>query len=477
VTPISAPLAPRKTVAVLPLLNLGVADDAYLAQTLTEDLVDLLSVVPELRVRPRGLTSRYDDKARDVREAGRELGVGVVVDGSVRRVAELVRVSVRLVTVEDGFQLWARRFDRAPGAVLTVTDDAAAAIARALATEVAEPRPAAVGDAVAQDLYLRGRYLMHRGWFEVSREGVALLRQAYERAPDDPRIAGAYSLAIARVLSTVDDAATETAQARALAERTLERHPSQPEALLALGFIHLNASEGAAAAVELRRALAISPNSVEALDAIGRLLVEIGRPELGIRTLQKGLAVDPSLAISSHTIARAHSLLGDVDAAREALGPVPVNPIDIVPYLLLRSRLALWRRDRAELDELHAIAQEATLSGVAKRSVLGLLEVGRTEALGPDLLEGLGTVLSLETRYPPRRLSFHAQMRAEVKLCARDVEGAIADLRVGDANGLLDLLWLDRCPLFDGHRERADFVAIRNATSLRADRVIAILDR
>lgn len=66
---------------------------------MTEDLVDLLSVVPELRVRPRGETTRFRDQTRDVRDAGRELGVDVVVDGSLRRMGELVRVSVRLVTV------------------------------------------------------------------------------------------------------------------------------------------------------------------------------------------------------------------------------------------------------------------------------------------------------------------------------------------------------------------------------------------
>lgn len=112
----------RRTVAVLPLINLAAEEHEYLVQTVTEDLVDLLSVVPELRVRPRGETVRFASRSRDVREAGRELGVDVVVDGSLRRVNDLVRVSLRLVTVEDGFQLWARRFDVASASVLDVAD-------------------------------------------------------------------------------------------------------------------------------------------------------------------------------------------------------------------------------------------------------------------------------------------------------------------------------------------------------------------
>jgi eukaryotic-like serine/threonine-protein kinase len=474
----TSPRGPRKTVAVLPLLNLGADDDAYLAQTVTEDLVDLLSVVPELRLRPRGQTARFDTKTRDVREAGRELGVDVVVDGSLRRVDAVVRVSVRLVTVEDGFQLWARRFDRAPAAVLSVADDAAAAVAHALATELTtEARPSAVGDAIAQDLYLRGRYLVHRGWFESSREGAAMLKQAYERAPDDTRIAGAYALATARVLAAGEYAQGLAAEARELAERTLERDPKQAEARLALGFVHLNASEGAAAAVELKRALAVAPNSVEALDATGRLLIESGRTDLGLRMLRKALAIEPGMSQPRLTMVRAHALLGDLDAARELLGPVPTNRTDFTPYMLTRARVAAWRRDHAELDELLALVEPSDLlTDFGKQSILGLVGVAKTGTLGDAVRARVDTGLTLDGRYASRRTSFHAQMRTELKLSGGDMEGALVDLRVGDANGLLDLLWLDRCPLFDPVRGRPELVSVRASVAGRAERVIAILD-
>ena len=111
-------------------------------------------MVRELRVRPRGDTAQFRGASRDVREAGRSLGVDVVVDGSVRRFDDVLRVSVRLIAVEDGFQPWARRFDRPVGRIVTVADDAAGAIARALAAELtAEARPVAA-DPVAQDLEL-----------------------------------------------------------------------------------------------------------------------------------------------------------------------------------------------------------------------------------------------------------------------------------------------------------------------------------
>jgi len=131
-------------------------DDVYLSQSMTEDLVDLLSAVPELRVRPRGDTSRA--RATDAREIGRELDVDVVVEGSLRRTGDHVRISLRVITVEDGFQLWARRFERQPGEVLSIADEAASAIAHALAAErtagvCTTPAPAGVQRALSDFLF------------------------------------------------------------------------------------------------------------------------------------------------------------------------------------------------------------------------------------------------------------------------------------------------------------------------------------
>ena len=471
------PHATKKTVAVLPLVNLGAEDDAYLAQTVTEDLVDLLSMVRGLRVRPRGETAAYATASRDVREVGRSLGVDVVVDGSLRRLGELVRVSVRLVTVEDGFQLWAHRFDRPAAQVLTVADDAAAAIATALATELtAGAVRRVVGDAVAQDLYLRGRYLVHRGWFDLSKQGVELLGQAYERAPDDPTIAGAYALAIARVVSG-DPRSTLTApDPRELAEKVLAIDPLQVQARVALGFVHLNGAEGVTAATLLKRALALAPNAFEALDVVGRVLVECGRWELGITTLRRALSIDSNLAQARQAIGRGYALVGDYDSALEALGPFPTDLTDVFPYVLIRGRMALWRGDRAAAQELSDELAKAVIVPAAKTRMTSLLEIARTGVLTDAVNANVEQSLALDQAFQPRRVSFHAQVRTELKLGGGRIEEGLVDLRVADNNGLLDLLWLDNCPLFDLVRDRPEYIAIRRSTADRAERVLAILD-
>jgi eukaryotic-like serine/threonine-protein kinase len=475
-TPTTVGRAQRKTLAVLPLLNLGAEDDEYLAQTLTEDLVDLLSVVPELRVRHSGGTARFQAKGRDVREAGRELRVDVVVDGSLRRVGELVRVSVRLVTVEDGFQLWARRFDGPPAQVLSVADDAASAIANALQTErTAEARPVA-SDAEAQDLYLRGRYLLRRGWFEVAREGVKMLRDAHARAPDDIRIAGTYALAVARVLTGGQDYEAVSKLARELADQTLERDPQQPEARVALGFLHLNDAEGYAAAMQLKKALTLSPNSVEALDAIGRILVEIGRTELGIATLRRALAGDPNMAQAKQSIARTYALHGDYEAANEILGPTPEHPGDFAPYYLMKGRIALWRRDLSIAQELETAMGRPGLSPFSRLTLARLHSFLRAHELTPEVRTAMEEALPIDKRYAQRRSAFHGQIRIEVKLRAGDIADAMTDLRHTDSNGLLDLVWLDRCPVFDEVRSLPEFIAVRESTEARVARVARVLD-
>ena len=469
----------RKTVAVLPLVNLAAEDDEYLVQTITEDLVDLLSVVPELRVRPRGETVRFSSRSRDVREAGRELGVDVVVDGSLRRVRDLVRVSLRLVTVEDGFQLWARRFDVSPAAVLNVADDAASAVAHALATErTAEPRPVA-RDPEALELFLRGRYLLNRGWFEASRQGVDMLREAHRRLPDDARIAGTYALSVARILTSERDREGIAAAhlARELAERTLEKDPAQAEARVALGFLHVNDGEGAAAATQMRRALSVAPNAVEALDGIGRMLVEAGRIDLGMATLRRALAIDPLMSHPKQSMARTYALLGERARAREELLPMPEEPGDFVAHTLLLGRFALWFGERGAADELaHGLTMAKDLTPYARDRLEGLLHFAKVTAMTPELCAMVDAALPVVHAFAPRRLAFHAQLRTEIKLSGGATEAGLNDLHAADSNGLLDLFWLDRCPLFDGLRENASFRRVRQNTAARAERVCEILD-
>lgn len=465
-----------RTVAVLPIVNRGAADDEYIAQTVGEDLLDLLSVVPNLRVLPRGHTMRFVDPTRDVRTIGRELGVDVVVDASLRRVGDVLRFTFRLVTVEDGFQLWAHRFDGPVTAVLSVSDQASSAIARALTTERTAEDRRGTSDAIAQELYLRGRYLLHRGWFETSREAVGLLRDAYERAPSDARIGGTYALAIARSIARAPDPKAAERTARQVAEKALAIDAAQPEARVALGILHLGAAEATTAVRELQRALSVAPNLVDGLDALGRLLIEVGRTEHGIAMLERALAIDPDVSHARHAMARVAALLGDRDGFERTMGPLPAHPGDVAAHTLTRGRVLLWYGDVEGTRALAAEIPSLPLPSYARYLVDGLLRISSSKTLAPADAASLAEALPLDPRLPARQLSFNAQLRTELKTASGDRQGALDDLRFADGEGLLDRLWLDRCPLLVDLCGYPDFLHVRANVERRAARVAERFD-
>jgi serine/threonine-protein kinase len=477
--PVPRVVSPRlRTVAVLPLL--ATPDEAYVADGVTEDLVDLLSAVPEIRVRPRGDTSKFVQSNRQVREIGRSLGVDVVVDGSLRRAGDDVRVSVRLITVEDGFQLWARRFDRRMADVLLVAESAAAAISRALtARDVRTAQGHVLVDAAAQELYLRGRHLLRRAWYEWSYEAAKLLREAAARAPDDARIAGTLGVALARIygMGVVD---LELArEARATVDRALRIDPAQPEARVARGLLHMFQGEAAASVTELRHALDDAPNHVDALDALGRILVEIGREDEGRALIERALSVEPDLVLPRTALARSWATVGDWTRVDEALGPPPSHPGDLASWLLTLARHTLWigtPQASERLEGLFASVDLGAMPEFARDGIAGIIRVARTRALDARARASLEGALAVSGLFSPRRTAFNAQLRVEIFLACGLVSAAVEMLAVADANALLDLVWLDRCPLLGPVRSSAEFERVRSNTLHRVARVLAALD-
>ncbi len=464
-----------RVVAVLPVLNLGATDDAYLVENVSEDVTDLLSVVPGILVRPRGDTARFDDPKRDVREIGRGVGADVVVDASLRRLGEAVRASFRLIAVEDGFQLWAKRFDRPPAEVLSIADDAAHAIARALTSELGTSR-ARPTSPEAEDLFLRGRYLIRRGWPEVVREGVELLARAHELSPSDPRIMGTYALALARLYGMEFFGRDVENQARTLANEASTLEPRQAEAKTALALLHLQNQDGIAAAGYLRAALAVAPNSTDALDWLGRLLSEVGRVDESLALFARASAVDPENLQPRHQIARMRSFLGDHAGMIETLGPMPEHVGDVAPWFVTQARDAVWRRDAAFAARLAQLLQSVTLPPTLSFAVKSLLAITAGNTSGVDDRSILERALPIDASRGARRATFNAQLRAELLAFVGARDEAIAAIRAAEHHGLLDIVWLERCPLFDQLRDHATFVEVAERIAQRAKRVLDAVD-
>ncbi len=451
-----------RTVAVLPIANGGAADDDYLAVTLTDDLTELLSAVGGVRVRKLDAVQRRqaicaESAGRDPRALGRTIGVQAVVEGSVSREGERIHVSLRLVTVADGFQLWTMASERNAADFFAFGDEAAAAIASALAaSEVPEPRRVDVPEA-ALDLYLRGRHLLLHGWIGLIQDACDLLERAHAAAPTDARIIAAYGRALVRNYSFGNRTSAT------LAEELLESVPADPEAMFGLAHLHFQRGENVSGARLLARCLGRAPLLAEAVESKGRLLLDIGPIEDGIRALHHAYELEPLLANVPSEIARGHALLGDWPAAVEVLLSAKADEDQAPALWMYAMRYAMWFRDRDRADQFAARFAEL---GHVDRRVVRIVQ-GFHDVVRGGTAATLDDALTMGNRVPRSQASF-AQYRAEAFAVVGDTEAALGALAAADANGLIDQSWIARCVAIDSIRHTSAFAAVDERVRVRA---------
>ncbi|MFO0757986.1 MAG: protein kinase [Byssovorax sp.] len=451
-----APGAGKKSVAVLPFRNAGPPEHDYLADGLTEDVIDVLSMTGGLEVRSRGMAMRYKGAERDPREIGREFGVSVVVEGTVRRAGSIVRISARLVSVRDGVQLWARRFERPEPEVLALGDDTARAVAEALTLAVGERLAPAAVDPEAMDLYLRARAAYHRHFDDTSGAAyLGLFERALALAPDNPRLLAGYAMARARVWTSAPEvrAAAEQAAAHAAA-----RAPDVPETHLAVATVRYQSGEAKLAVPALRRALALQPSNADAHELLGRILAETRLCEHARRHLTTALTLEPDHVLGRFALTRLHELDGRHDEAELILD---ARPGLMMPAL---SRMLMWRRDaRRAAELLPRIVDGHGPSGVSRL----FLQAAAGLPLDLDYLQRVAQTSAAK----PISQVFFRQAEAELAAALGDREGVFASLARAAAGPCFDLLWADRCPLFAGLRDDPRFIAARDLIAARAGEV------
>lgn len=300
----SPPVPP--SVAVLPFVNLS--DDAsneYFSEGLAEEIIDRLARIPGLRVVARSSSFRFRGAPRDLREVGRALGATAVVEGSVRRAGDRLRVTARLVNVADGFHLWSRSFERKPSDVFAIQDDIARAIASSLRVELRvgfEPRPAPpTGSLDAYHLYLEGRY--HRNHEALA--GLELAADRFERAAEaDPRYAAAHA-ALAETYAIfayyrLRPAPEAWAKARTAADRALAVDPTVAVAHAVRGLATaLDEWRWDEAEPFFRRAVELDPRSCDVRVAwVWGLLLPRGRVAEAAEQADEAIALDPGSSLA-----------------------------------------------------------------------------------------------------------------------------------------------------------------------------------
>jgi TolB-like protein/DNA-binding winged helix-turn-helix (wHTH) protein/Tfp pilus assembly protein PilF len=299
--------APRLMIAVLPFEDLSPGPpEEYWSDGLTGELIAQLG-----RVRPRrlGVIARtsvmaYKGARRDVEEIGDELGVDYLLEGSVRRAGERVRITAQLVQAGDGTQLWAETYDRDRRDVLDVQAEVGAEVARALELELlpeAARRPRTPPDPAAWDDYLRGRYLAHRGERDDLLRSLEPLERAIGREPAFAEAHAAMADSLHRlVMSGGLSPRQGYPRAEAAARQAVALDPGLAEAHAVLGAILFwYRWDWPAAERELRRALELNPSLPEARHDYGFFLIARGRADAGLAEVDRARDLDPLSARSN----------------------------------------------------------------------------------------------------------------------------------------------------------------------------------
>ena len=383
------------SIAVLPLAN--ESDDAgqqYFSDGISEDLITALSQLPGLKVIGRTSAFRFRDSKEDSRSIGAKLGVTHLLEGSVRRSGETVRVSAELIDTADGSAQWSERYDRPYKDLFALQDDITRAVAGALKTKLLLGKHAAAqseqppsGNLAAYNALLQGRFFYVRDTEADSRKAVEFFTQATQL---DPRYALAWS-ELSRAWITLGGdflegaAAPEAnAKAREAADRALALSPDLAAAHNARGdVLQLVEFDWHGAEAEYRRALELSPNDAQAQFNLGSALASFGEMDQAIELTRQALSTEPLRAGGYKALATYLMGLHRLDEAERAMN----KAIELQPASApLRSWLTIIEVQRGNAPAALEAAQQASPGAHRNMSIAFAQQIGGDQAAADSAL-------------------------------------------------------------------------------------------
>jgi len=338
-------------IAILPLANISPdPNDEYLADGLTEELISVLSQNPGLRMISHTSVNQYKHATKPVAQIGAELGVDSVLEGSVRRSGDQLRISVQLIDTRTDEHRWAQTYDRKLENVFAIQADVAEQTARALRIELLKPvadrlKARSMVNPESYLAYLKGRNML----LSRSEGNLRGAKEQFERAIElDPSNSGAYS-GLSDAIRLLGYYQYETAEAfeqrKLLAERALGLDSSIAEAHASLGDVRRSETDFAGAEEEFRVAVSINPSYSTAHHWYGLLLMDLGRTEEALKEFTLAIEANPLAPISIYMRAQLLLCLGrDSEAERDVARLAEIEP---------DSRMYHWAcqcRDEAKRD-------------------------------------------------------------------------------------------------------------------------------
>ena len=344
----------RNRLAVLPLSNMSSSpEDGYFADGMTEELISSLSRLPGLGVISRTSVMQYKNQTKHVSEIGRELGAGTLLEGSVRKAGNRVRIALQLIDTNTDNHLWAENYDRNLDDVFAIQSDVASRVSASLkAGGFAGPVHADTDDMEAYTIYLRAMQLSYESTEPALKEAVSLLIDVVARDPSFVRARVGLVLSYFRMAN------------QGYAEFTILKDKAEVEARKAIDLDPLSADAHAALAVTLQyldqfkesvaeaeQAIKLNPNAAEAYFALGFTHCTEGRVEQSLSYFRKSLELDPLSVQKARVLAIALGIVGKGEEARSMLGKMlriyPENPT----VCLSMAESYIFEKDYAKAQE------------------------------------------------------------------------------------------------------------------------------
>ena len=378
--------APTESVAILPFFDMSPEhDQEYFCDGIAEEIINALCCVRNLRVASRTSSFQFKRHAADIREIGRALGVGSVLEGSVRKAGNRVRITTQLVSTADGYHLWSESFDRDLGDVFALQAEIAQRMLKALKLsldrrETAMLERGGTTNAEAYDLYLRGRSHMRYG--TNNRPAVELFRRALERDPGFAQAHAEIATAIAlRSLWRVNVTPAEIEEAMEASRRALELEPLLPEAYVARACLLSMEGQDEAAVQDFEQAIRLNPTAYYTHYLYARHLFAMGRIAESVRMYAEADRLQP----------------GDYQVLCMYYGALrKQGDVARVQEIAVRAMDAIDRQLQIDPDDARALQLGAVTAAIIGRREHALDRAARALRARPD---EFGTVYNLACAY------------------------------------------------------------------------------
>jgi TolB-like protein/Tfp pilus assembly protein PilF len=311
----------EKSIAVLPFLDMSEKkDQGYFSDGLSEELITLLAQIQDLQVIARTSSFHFRNQDVSLKEIARALGVAHVLEGSVRRAGNTVRVTAQLIRTDNGVHLWSQSYDRDVKDIFQVQDEIAAAVVGSLKLKLLAmgSDPHRSDSPEAYNLFLRAREFRRRGNLEDIERAVAAYRQAIAL---DPNYAAAYaglSFAETAIANSTQDAA-RFALARDAAEKALQLAPQFVDAYRARAQLRLETLDFAGARADSEMALTLAPGESAVQSLYGAQIAAFGKIPQAISAMKKAIDLDPLSGYAWANVGLFQTATDDYPAARQSI--------------------------------------------------------------------------------------------------------------------------------------------------------------